>query len=107
MFKSIVNDDYISINYIEGYQMGIAEISRIDSGEWYFNRLNVPVTMRNKGVATSLMKQLIIEADKKGITIVCDINPYGDLNKKQLQEFYKKFGFVEHDIYDLIRYKKN
>ena len=104
MINIVSTDSYIAINYIEGYQLAVAEASLMNTGEWYFNRLSVPISMRNKGIATLLMTNFQNEIDKKKAVVVCDVNPYGDLNRKQLNTFYKKFGFVKHKFYDLIRY---
>lgn len=86
---------------IDDVKLAVAELSILPDNTWYFNRLNVPPEYRNKGIATKLMLMLIDAAAKYKITICCDINPYGDLNYDQLKKFYKKFGFVEDDVFDL------
>lgn len=84
----------------------IYEIKSKDQTWYYFNRLNVPVKIRNQGIATELMNELIQWADSEKINILLDINPYGDLSYKQLKEFYKKFGFKVKKK-SLIRLFKN
>lgn len=72
---------------------GCLDISSIDDDCWYLNRLYVQPKQRNKGLATSMMKELISLADLKSKDILLEINPYGDLNYDQLKIFYEKFGF--------------
>ena len=92
---------------LDGYP-GSAELSRIDNefvklylqtdvvGTWYyFNRLIVHPKIRNKWVATQLMEQVVIWADKERVNILNEVNPYGDLNRKQLVRFYERFGFEQ------------
>ena len=86
--------------------VALAEVSMVTSESWYFNRLSVPVKFRNQGIATQLMRKLIQVLDKNKITLICDINPYGDLDFNQLNKFYKQYGFVEHEEHHLIRYPK-
>lgn len=89
-----------------------AEISNFtfdkDDKVYYFNRLIVHNSLRNKGIATALMTKLISILDEEKIILHCDVNPYGELNMEQLISFYGKFGFIK-DIYfnvseKLIRY---
>lgn len=65
-------------------------------GTWYyFNRLNVPLKMRNEGIAKQLLQQVSEWADQERINILLDINPYGDLDLRQLIALYMKFGFKQ------------
>jgi GNAT superfamily N-acetyltransferase len=92
----------------ENYCLAIAELSyipcnsileesipNIKAGEkwFYFNRLNVPVKIRNKGIAKELLQQVIEWADGERYNIWLDINPYGDLDLRQLISLYMKYGF--------------
>lgn len=99
-----VNEDTIHIYHKEEINLAVLEASNISTmsdeyglnGDvWYFNRLNVPKCLRNKGIATKMMKEFIKIIDDKNIIMICDVNPYGDLNEQQLIEFYKNFGFKE------------
>ena len=49
---------------------------------------------RDQGVGTAFMRDLVAEADKTGKRV--DLSPSADFggNKKRLQEFYSRFGFV-------------
>jgi len=60
---------------------------------YYFNRLNIPVRLRQQGIAKKLLQEMIEWADLEKINILLDINPYGDLSYEQLEVLYQKFGF--------------
>lgn len=102
----IDNPEHIAILNITDRSLASAEVSKFNDEVWYFNRIIVPPAIRNRGIAKKLMEQLIKVLDKRKITLVCDINPYGDLDFDQLKVFYKKYGFVDHDVHHLIRYAK-
>lgn len=75
-------------------------------GSWGFNLLFVPPEMRNRGVASRLMSELVKILDEDSIILFNYIEPYGDLDFGQLKCFYKKYGFVEIEKFVgcLIRY---
>lgn len=56
----------------------------------------VIVEGKNKGVGTEFMKSLLGEADKQGKSVA--LTPSSDFggNKKRLEKFYKRFGFVDN-----------
>lgn len=91
--RVITTADYIAINS----HMAVAEISPIEGNQWWFNRLFVNPSFRNRGIATSLMAELCEILDEKQITLLCAPNPYGDLDLKQLTKFYKNFGFKKRN----------
>lgn len=73
----------------------------------YFNRLKVEQKFRGQGLATKMLKRMVELADTIKATIICDINPYGDLNYDQLYKLYKKFGFEDYQFEEykgLVRY---
>jgi hypothetical protein len=74
-----------------------AEIAKMkEKGVYFILNLNVPFYARRKGLATKIMEQIVRDADKKGVTLLGDIQPddsgpgYGTL-----KEFYKRYGFSE------------
>lgn len=104
----IINNGCISITYHESGNFGIGSATISNTGnEWYFNRLIVHESMRNKGIAKILMNELIEILDNKQIILINDINPYGDLNFKQLVKFYNKYNFKKSEFKGrFIRYPK-
>jgi len=109
------DSNHIVITYIDKsfgvFGMGSATISNMNflgNEEWFFNRLFVHEKMRNQGVGTMLMSELVRVLDEDKIVLVNEVNPYGDLDYNQLVSFYKKYGFVDMEIEGgLIRYPKN
>lgn len=54
-----------------------------------------PPEMRGKGVARSVMNELMNLADKHDVSLDLDVQPFGKggLNKRQLTSFYSRLGF--------------
>ena len=62
----------------------------------YLTGFIVPITMRNSGIGSKFMEDLISLADQDGWTItLTPSSSYGG-NVNRLKEFYKRFGFVEN-----------
>lgn len=105
-----ISDFNITVFIIVDGKRCAAEISKLNFNDniYYFNRLIVHQSLRNKGIASALMNKLIEVLDCNKITLICDINPYGDLDLNQLITFYGKYGFIKNPEYDndnqLIRY---
>lgn len=84
-------------------KLAVCEVTLLNKPEpAYFSRLLVPPEFRKQGIATVLMTLMCKRLDARRIDLLCEINPYGEMNKEQLTTFYKKFGFVEQEHY-LIR----
>jgi hypothetical protein len=75
----------------------------LDGIWYYFNRLNTPSKIRNKGIAKKLLQEMTEWADIEKISIWLDINPYGDLNLPQLISLYSKFDFQQIAESTMIR----
>tara|TARA_R110000772_G_scaffold94553_4_gene192507 strand:- start:863 stop:2329 length:1467 start_codon:yes stop_codon:yes gene_type:complete len=60
------------------------------------SRIVVPKDMRNSGIGTDVMQDLVSYADQTGQKVA--LTPSSDFggNVKKLKEFYKRFGFVEN-----------
>lgn len=100
-----------SFNHQEEHYLAICELTlfKIDGDEYlsennkvvlegvwyYFNRLNVPSKIRNKGIAKKLLQEMSEWADQEHVSIWLDINPYGDLDLRQLISLYSRFGFKQ------------
>ena len=72
-----------------------ASIDIYNNNVWWFTRLFVSQEMRSKGVGTALVKKVVEFCKTNNISLINSMNPYGDLDFKQLKEFYIKNGFVE------------
>lgn len=59
-------------------------------------RIELPAESRNMGTGTAIMQQITSWADANGKTVA--LSPSSDFggNKARLNEFYKRFGFVEN-----------
>ena len=103
LYGNNVTEMAISLSVRTGNALSVIECTRIEKGifhsvtregTWfYFNRLSVKPQVRNRGIATFLLQNLVEIADGNCINIFCDINPYGDLNLEQLISLYGKFEF--------------
>tara|TARA_Y100000310_G_C20694347_1_gene824436 strand:+ start:3195 stop:3581 length:387 start_codon:yes stop_codon:yes gene_type:complete len=113
----IVRDDYISLNT---EMNSTAELSRMGKKSvdmynkdfdmdlkepvFYFNRIKA--REEGKGEGTLMMKELIKILDEKKVTVINELNPYGNLNLEDLQKFYSKYGFVKKQDHLMIRKPK-
>lgn len=77
---------------------GVKIDGSVPSGSGYatLSRIEVPKDLRNQGVGSQVMKDLIAGADAKGIPLA--LSPSSDFggNKSRLVDFYKRFGFVQN-----------
>ena len=79
------------------------ELSEITPGVYFFSRLIVPLKNRRKGIATILMREMLLYLSKKKnfVKIELGINPYGDMSYADLKNFYMKYGFVVNEQNEL------
>lgn len=95
--KEIIIDDSVVI-----------EVQNWDKRLWFSSLYSIE---KGKGNASRIMKKIIDIADKYKVTIALDPHPFGTgsekLNRSQLVNFYKKFGFNfedgEEDFGDMER----
>lgn len=106
MFKKTESPDYFCI--YKNYERKIAqvELNRVEKNDWLISRLFVPPVYRNQGIATGLMQELTAWADEKQITLLAEINPYGDLGREKLIEFLFKYNFKQVEKENNILYKR-
>jgi len=95
MFTRTESPDYFCIFKKLDHKLAQVELNRIEKNDWLISRLFVPSVYRNQRIATGLMQELTAWADEKEVTLIAEINPYGDLGKKELIEFLKKHGFEQ------------
>lgn len=91
--------------YIDVPSRAMINTSPTDESDTYeVNRVSVPArNMRGKGIASILMKELLAEADKEGVTLTLWIHPSGGLTYEQLESWYMRCGFVEQEIGNYLR----
>lgn len=106
MFKRTESPDFFCIYKKYDYKLAQVEVNRIEKNDWLISRLFVPPNYRNQGIATKLMQKLTAWADEKKITLVAEINPYGDLGREKLVEFLKKHGFEQVEQKNDILFKR-
>jgi hypothetical protein len=98
--KEIVIDDAVVI-----------EVSNWDKRLWFSSLYSID---KGKGNASRAMQKIVDIADKHKVTVALDPHPFGTgtgrLNRAQLVNFYKKFGFEfengEEDFGDMERVTK-
>lgn len=72
-------------------QLFLSEIENVKK-VYYFSRLNVPEKLRNQGIGRLLMDNTIEFCKQNNAMLINTVNPYGDLNLNELNEFYQKSG---------------
>lgn len=106
MFKRTESPDFFCIYKKYDYKLAQVEVNRIEKNDWLISRLFVPPNYRNQGIATKLMQKLTAWADEKKITLVAEINPYGDLGGEKLVEFLEKHSFKQVEQENDILFKR-
>jgi len=74
---------------------------------FYFSRLNVPEKIRGRGIGKELMEKTIEFCEKKNYMLINTVNPYGEMNLQELNNFYKKSGMKLLNEDGLLIYSKN
>lgn len=89
----IDNNVLVEVDYFDGYLI-LQSIMTIDKG---------------RGDASRVLHKICDIADEFGITIKISPKPFGTgdiLTKKQLIDWYKRFGFVKDGVEDMKRQPK-
>lgn len=111
LYLESVKDDHI---YLMTEGRSVCELDRSDDyliDTFSFLRLKPPVFwfarlkafIEGEGEGTFLMEKLCKIVDEKQAYIVNVINPYGKMSRKDLIQFYEKFGFENHDDSIMVR----
>ena len=72
-----------------------AGVEETVADHWYFNRLVVKPAYRGRGLSKRLLTALTAQCAARELVLLCDVNPYGDLDHDQLVDLYHRFGFVD------------
>ena len=79
--------------YIDFSTRSILNLSELEEKLYEVNRISVLAPHRGKGIGRKLMEEMLQNADREQVSLVLDINPYGDMNFKQLEAWYGRLGF--------------
>lgn len=76
-------------------QLAILDLMEIDKKKFLVTRVNVPLEHRRKGIGSGLLKDATEDADKECSTLLIEPRPYPDstMTKKEIINYYKRFGF--------------
>lgn len=79
--------------YMDMESRTIADLVEVSPNHYLITRINVPREVRGKGLASSLLKEIVEEADTEGATL--EIHPVssGGLTRKELVSWYMRHGF--------------
>lgn len=97
-FKIYKTDTLINVVlYADGQVVGTSEVTPMEEA-CYYNRLYVQPQHRNKGYGRQLYDKTAEVLDKDDLTLLIQVNPYGDLSYDQLVDFYTKHIFLPQPI---------
>lgn len=101
-----INDESITLSVLEGNRLALCELSKmfdpqafgLPEGTWlYFSRLNVPASIRGRGIGGAMMQRLVEILDERQWHVVNEVNLYPDseMTLDELMDFYRKYGFSQ------------
>lgn len=82
---------------IEGRYLAIADLVRHGKNILMLTRINVPIPYRGRGIARSLLKEILADADRDGVTIHLCVSASGGLTEPQLIAWYERHGFTKRN----------
>ena len=84
-------------NKYPGLQLQVHNMNSGKPNEYiYLSRIIVPNDVRNEGMGTKVMLELIKYADSKGRMVTLSPTNEWGASISKLKRFYKRFGFVEN-----------
>lgn len=83
-------------------KIAIADLTELEGG-FYINRINVPEQFRGQRIGARLLKMVLDDADKEGVTLFIDISPYGKMTHDDLRQWYERNGFKQRKLGDFKR----
>lgn len=88
-----IQDSCVTLYIMDPPYLASASMSHVMEDLWYFNRLYVHPKLRNRGYAKLMLGRLSSICAEEGYTLLCHVNPYGELNYEKLVELYTRYGF--------------
>jgi len=75
----------------------MVDVVETEPGVAVITRVITPHAKRGKGQASEAMRATCRDADREGVTLLLEVQPYGDggLSIKQLKAWYSRLGFKE------------
>lgn len=74
---------------------------------YFYSRLKVPPKMQNEGIGRILLDKTLSFCKENNSMLINTVNPYGDLNLKQLNKFYEGSGMKLLNENGFLVYSKN
>lgn len=71
------------------------QVEKLDRPVYYFNRIKANRRFEGTGEGKALMLEVCKIADKHGITILNELNPYGERDMESLKNFFRASGFED------------
>lgn len=87
--------DSLRVAVLDTQPIDVDLASMIGPGGFMITRINVPPRYRGRGHGSELLQMVCEDADYEGVSLVLEINPYGDMTYDQLLSWYSRYGFVQ------------
>lgn len=97
-YAELIKDKKEKENFLKEFQ----NIDKV----YFFSRLNVPEKLRGQGLGSLLMQKTIDFCKENNAMLINTVNPYGDMNLQELNDFYQKFGMKIVNEDGLLIYSK-
>lgn len=92
---------------LEVGQVAIADLIDHSPFGKIITRINVPYIYRGTGVGSRLLKMITDDADKEGVSLFLEIQPYGEMTYDDLAAWYGRHGFVGLGLWERKPKEKN
>lgn len=87
-------------------ELFLSELQQVDK-VYYFSRLNVPEQLRGKGLGKLLMQETLKFCKEHNAMLINTVNPYGDMNLQELNDFYQNCGMKLLNKQGLLVFSNN
>lgn len=77
----------------------VADVWVHEPGKALITRINVPLEHRREGIGTELLREIIEDADREGVTLHIEVQASDGPAREALLKWYEKHGFISSDIY--------
>jgi predicted GNAT family acetyltransferase len=91
---------------IDDISIAALDVCLFEGNKYLITRINIPYKHRKNGIATSMLQELCIEADKSQKNLCLYIMSSGEMTNSQLAKWYRKFGFCGYGGFMKRNFKK-